>query len=330
MTTDGLTSVPGMLVGHYTDARAATGCTVVLCESGAVGGVDVRGSSPGTRETDMLRPTTLISQVHAVLLTGGGPFGLDAASGVVRYLEERGAGLKFGGVVVPIVPSAVLFDLSVVTRKVRPGPDEGHEACKNATSGPVTEGSVGAGTGATVAKLLGQRRAVKGGIGTASIDLGGGLVVGAVVAVNALGDVFDPDTGELIAGPRADAGDGMVSGLAEIMTPGYVEASGSPFTNTTIGVVATNARLTKEQANKLASVAHDGLALAVRPAHTMSDGDTIFALATGESDGPAEMHRLSGAAVLSVSRAIVRGVRAATGPGGIPGVSELAHIGTRP
>ena len=144
MTTDGLTSVPGILVGHYTDAGAATGCTVVLCESGAVGGVDVRGSSPGPRETDMLRPTTLISEVHAVLLTGGGPFGLDAASGGVRYLEERGAGLKFGGVVVPIVPSAVLFDLSVVTHKVRPGPDEGHEACQNATSGPVAEGSVGA------------------------------------------------------------------------------------------------------------------------------------------------------------------------------------------
>ena len=324
VANDGITNVPGFSVGHFTDRQAATGCTVVLCGDGAVGGVDVRGSAPGTRETDMLRPTTLISEVHAVLLTGGGPFGLDAALGVVRYLEERDVGLKIGGVVVPIVPSAVLFDLSVVTHKVRPGPDDGHEASKNASSGPVAEGTVGAGTGATVAKLLGQRRAVKGGIGTASVDLGGGLVVGAVVAVNALGDVFDPDTGELIAGPRAGGGDGMVSGLAEITSPGSIEASDSPLTNTTIGVVATNARLSKEQANKLASVAHDGLALAVRPAHTMSDGDTIFALASGEWDRPPQMLRLCAAAVVCVSQAIVRGVERAEGLAGIPGVSELA------
>ena len=328
MDTDGITGVAGIRVGHYTDTKAATGCTVVLCENGAVGGVDVRGSAPGTRETDLLRPTNLVSKVHAVLLSGGSLFGLEAAGGVVRYLEERGVGIEFGGFTIPIVPAAILFDLGVVTGAVRPGPDEGYTACQNASSGIVTEGSVGAGTGATVGNLLGRERAVKGGIGTAIVDLGQGLVVGAIVAVNAVGGIFDPDTGALVAGPRREDGATMHDSMELITSPGF--ARGSPIgpTNTTLGVVATNARLNKEQVNKLASVAHDGLAMAVRPAHTMSDGDTMFALATGALDQPADMDRLCAASTLCVSRAIVRGVRKAEGIGGVPSIKELTPNGS--
>ena len=327
MSDDGLMGVPGIMVGHFTDADAATGCTVVLCESGAVGGVDVRGSSPGTRETDLLRPTNSVSEVHAIVLSGGSAFGLDAASGVVRFLEERGIGYEIGPVRVPIVPAAILFDLGIGDHTVRPGKEQGYQACRNATSGPVAEGSVGTGTGATVGKLLGWERAVKGGIGISRLDLGEGLVVGAIVAVNAVGSVFDPDTGTLVAGPRRDDGTGMIDTLAAITSAEYVSEGGVPLTNTTIGVVATNAPLSKEQANKLASVAHDGLAMAIRPAHTMSDGDTVFALATGGLDRPADMNRLCAAAVVCVSRAIVSGVRKAKGLGGVPAVTELTAGG---
>ena len=323
MNADGITAVDGIRVGQYTDLEAATGCTVVLCEAGAVGGVDVRGSAPGTRETDLLRPTTLVSEVHAVLLSGGSTFGLDAASGVMRYLEERGVGLNFGGRTIPIVPAAILFDLGMVTDRVRPGPDEGYAACENATSGEIAEGNAGAGTGATVAKLLGRRRGVKGGTGTASMDLGAGLVVGALVCVNALGGVHDAETGSLVAGPRDDNG-GMGDAMRLMTSPDYLGASPSPGANTTIGVVATNARLTKEQANKLADVAHDGMAMAVRPAHTMSDGDTMFALGTGTLDGHSDIGRIGAAATLCVARAIVRGVRKAESLGGVPSLSELA------
>lgn len=321
----GIASIPGIRVGHYTDTSAATGCTVVLCEDGAVGGVDVRGSAPGTRETDLLRPTTLVSKVHAVLLGGGSLFGLDAASGVVRYLEQKEAGLRFGGTTIPIVPAAILFDLGVVTNRVRPGPDEGYAACLDASAGNTAEGSVGAGTGATVAKLLDMRRAIKGGIGTATINLGDGLVVGAIVAVNALGGVYDPDTGGIVAGPRRD--DGMQDSMVLITSQGYKRPQGPPASNTTIGVVATNASLTKEQANKLASVAHDGIALSIRPAHTMQDGDTLFALGTGTIDQPFDIDRVCAASVLCVARAVVRGVRLAEGIGGIPAVKELDRHG---
>lgn len=312
----------GIRVGHYTDLDAATGCTVVLCESGAVGGVDVRGSAPGTRETDLLRPTTLVSEVHAVLLGGGSAFGLDAASGVVRFLEERGIGLEFGGIRIPIVPAAILFDLGVITDRVRPGVDEGYAACESATAGEVAEGSVGAGTGATVATILGSERAVKGGTGTASIHLGDGVTVGAVVCVNALGGVYDAESGKLVAGPRREDG-AMDDAMQLITAPLHVRTESAPGANTTIGVVATNAKLTKEQANKLASVAHDGMAMAVRPAHTMSDGDTIFALATGTVEADAGMTRIGAAATLCMARAIVRGVRKAEGLGGVPAVREL-------
>ena len=338
MNSPGITSVPGIKVGHYTDPQNATGCTVVLCEDGAVGGVDVRGSAPGTRETDLLSPTAMVDRVHAVLLSGGSAFGLAAATGVVEYLEGKGVGIEFGNATIPIVPAAILFDLGLVTHKVRPDANAGRLACEAALSGAVAEGSVGAGTGATVGKLLGRERCVKGGIGTASVDLDSdshdssheSVVVGAIVAVNAVGSVVDPhfDSREsfnqrLVAGPLADDGVTMLDSMRLITDPTYEEAHTRPGENTTIGVIATNATLTKAQANKLASVAHDGLAMAVRPAHLMGDGDTIFALSTRQHEGPVDMNRLCAAAALTTSRAIVRAVRKATGLGGVKSVSEI-------
>ena len=323
MDSPSITSVPGIRVGHYTDRQNATGCTVVLCEDGAVGGVDVRGSAPGTRETDLLSPTAMVDRVHGVLLSGGSAFGLAAATGVVEHLEEKGVGIEFGNATIPIVPAAILFDLGLITDRVRPNANAGRLACEAASSGAIAEGSVGAGTGATVAKLLGRDRCVKGGIGTASIHLGDGVTVGAIVAVNAVGGVVDPETSQIVAGPLSSDGVTMLDSMKLITDPAYEEANTQPGENTTIGVVATNADLTKAQANKLASVAHDGLAMTVRPAHLMSDGDTLFALATRQDDGPANMNRLCAAAVLCVSRAIVRGVQKATGLGGVKSVSEL-------
>ncbi|MBI4234105.1 MAG: P1 family peptidase [Chloroflexi bacterium] len=317
-----ITDVPGIKVGHYTDREHATGCTVVLCEEGAVGGVDVRGSAPGTRETELLRPMNLVQQAHAVVLSGGSAFGLDAASGAMRYLEERGIGFRIGPAVVPIVPAAILFDLGVVTHLVRPGPEAGYAACQAASSEAVPEGSIGAGTGATVGKALGLSRAVKGGIGTASLALGDGLAVGAIVAVNAFGDVVDPATGQLLAGPRQEDDHGFLSTL-ELLAQGLAPPRTPLPTSTTIGVVATSARLAKEQANKLALHAHDGLALAVRPCHAMGDGDAFFALATGRSETPVEMNRLGAAVVQVVAQAILNAVLKAEGLGGIPSAREV-------
>ena len=318
-----ITDVAGIEVGHFTDRERGSGCTVVLCRDGAVGGVDVRGSAPGTRETDLLRPTNHVSEVHAVVLSGGSAFGLDSASGVVRYLAERGIGYRAGSVTVPIVPAAILFDIGIAKHGVHPQADDGYAACLNASNGVVEEGSVGAGTGATAAKTQGLNRAVKGGIGTAGVHLGNGVTVGAIMAVNAVGGVYDPDTGDLVAGPRNDRG-GMDDPMEALLSSDGAFAPPPFGSNTTIGVVATNAALTKEEANKLASIAHDGLALAVRPAHTMRDGDTIFAIATGTEPGKADMLRLGAAAVVCVGRAIARGVRCATGLDGIPSVQELA------
>ena len=326
MGVDGITDIQGVRVGHYTDLESATGCTVVLCENGAVGGVDVRGSSPGTVETDLLRPLGRVQAINAVLLSGGSAFGLGAVSGVVRYLEERGVGHPVGDLVVPIVPAAILFDLRVVTSKVRPGPEDAYAACMAASSGPSSEGTVGAGTGATVGKLLGLERAVKGGVGTASINLGDGVFVGAIVAVNAIGGVVDPDTGSMVAGPRDNEGR-MQDSMKLITSPGFEPVRPQQPMNTTIGVVATNARLDKVEANKLADVAHDGIALAVRPAHMMGDGDTMFAIGTGTLESEADMDRLCAAATLSVSEAIVRAVLKADGIGGIPSVSEIESNG---
>ena len=315
-----ITAVTGLEAGHYTDLEHATGCTVFLCRDGAVGGVDVRGGSPGTRETDLLRPVHRVEQVHAVVLSGGSAFGLDAASGVVAYLESQGIGFKVGPVVVPIVSSAILFDLGLITADVRPGPEEGRSACLAAGAAPMTEGSVGAGTGATVAKLGGPERAVKGGIGSAAITLSTGQTVAAAVVVNAVGGVWDYTNGQLLAGPRR-AGGGFDDPVAMLLK-GESNAPAGPV-NTTIGLVATDAQISKEDANYLARVSHDGLALSIRPCHTVRDGDTMFALATGHNQSPADLTALGAAAVEATAQAVLRAVRQATGLGGIPAIGEL-------
>jgi len=313
-----ITDVPGIKVGHYTDREAATGCTVVLCEEGAVAGVDVRGSAPGTRETDLLAPTNLVTEVQAIFLSGGSAFGLDAAAGVMRYLEERGHGFPAGAARVPIVPAAIIFDLSVGSASIRPTPQDAYQACLAATAGPVAEGTVGAGTGATVGKVLGPGLRMKGGLGTASRRVGG-FTVGALVVVNALGDVVDPQTGKILAGPRDLERGGFLS-TTEVLMGG---AAPSPFEgNTTLGVVATNARLDKAQATKLAQMAQDGLARAIRPSHTMFDGDAVFALAMGKGEGVAEVTVLGVVAAEVVAQAVVRAIMKAEGIHGIPSARD--------
>ena len=278
-----LTAVPGIKVGHATDPVGLTGCTVVLCEAGAVGGVDQRGGAPGTRETDLLRPMHLVQKVHGVMLAGGSAFGLAAADGVMRYLAERGIGVKAGPARVPIVPAAILFDLAVGSADARPDAEMGYAACLAASDEAVAQGNVGAGTGCSAGKLLGARHATKTGIGSAAIELGGGLVVAALIAVNPFGDVVD-EAGRIIAGTRPLRGEGYADTLALLrgMTGRLaLRIAGA----TVIGVVATNARLDKEQVNKVAQMAQDGLARTIRPAHTLFDGDTLFALATGQRAG---------------------------------------------
>lgn len=325
-----ITSVPGMRVGHWTDGKAATGCTVLLCPTeGAVGGVEVRGAAPGTRETDLLRPGSLVQRVHAVLLSGGSAFGLDAATGVVRYLEERRIGYPAPAGPVPIVPAAILYDLNVGAKDVRPTADSGYQACLGASTDPVPQGSVGAGTGATVGKVKGMALATKGGIGSASLRLpadppaayAGGYTVGAIVAVNAFGDVRDPDSGELLAGPRHAEG-GFLSTL-ELLLAG--SAKPSPIAaNTTIGVVATDAPLTKEQANRIAVMAHSGIARAVHPSYGMGDGDVLFILSTAPEGTTAKVNltAVGAAAARSVELAIVSAILSANGLAGIPSATE--------
>lgn len=332
---DALTDVRGLRVGHWTSRRSATGCTVILCPPSTVGGVDVRGAAPGTREIDLLRPGNHIEEVHALVLSGGSAYGLDAASGVMRYLEERGTGFAAGDHVIPIVPAAILFDLGIGTAR-RPGAAEGYRAAAKASGGAIEEGSVGAGTGATVAKSAGRDRMLKGGLGTASEQLDTGVIVAALAAVNAVGSIFDPRTGEVVAAPRAD-GSGFIDLDAQLRRgEGWSEAEDAagdsgvvPGTNTTLAVVATNAALTKTQANRLATVAHDGLARAIWPVHTQADGDTVFALATGElplTEGA--YTSIEAMAVRAVERAILRAVRLATGLAGVPSASEwLASSG---
>ncbi len=332
VTVDAITDVAGIRVGHWTDREAATGCTVVLCEeglpdrqAGAVGGIDVRGAAPGTRETELLRPGQLVQKVHAVMLSGGSAFGLDAAAGVMRYLEERGVGYPYAGTHIPIVPAAILMDLGIGRSDVRTDAQSGYEACRAAKDGPVEQGSVGAGTGATVAKALGMERCLKGGVGSASERSGAGFVVGALAAVNAAGDIVDPSTGRVVAAPRADGG-GFVDTLeatrkGELWSP---EAASS----TTLVVVATNAALTKEQANRLATVCHDGIARTVRPAHTMGDGDVVFALATGAlTVDPLGYRAVEFLAALAVERAILRAVQEAGGLAGVPSAQEWLEGG---
>lgn len=322
-----ITDVPGVRVGHFTHPGGATGCTVVIADGGAVGGVDVRGGAPGTAETDLLDPVNTVEEVNAVVLSGGSAFGLATRDGVVRYLEERGEGYHTGGgAVVPIVPGAVVFDLHLAG-DARPDPDSGYRAASAASDGAVAEGSVGAGAGATVGKMLGGVGAMKGGVGTASLVRDNGLVVGAIVVVNAVGDVIDPATGRVVAGTRG-GGDELldarriVRGSAPIPRPGRAPPQG-PGENTTIGVVATNARLTKAQAAKVAQMAHDGLARAIVPAHTPHDGDTIFSLATGTLADDVMVGEVGALAAEAVADAIVRAVREAEGLPSVPAARDL-------
>ncbi len=318
-----IVDVPGVSAGHWTDAEAATGCTVILCTDGAVGGVAVRGGSPGTRETDLLDPIRRVDRVHGVLLSGGSAFGLAAAGGVQQWLEERGIGFETLHGYVPIVPAAILYDLGVGRSDVRPGAEAGYAACVASDSGAMAVGSVGAGTGATVAKGLGIGGAVKGGIGSATIALADGVSVGAAVAVNAWGGIYDHRNGELIAGPRGD--DGSLSDPLEVMLNRRNPAETSPLVNTTIGVVATDATLDKMQVNFVASTAHDGLALTIRPCHTPSDGDTLFCVATGQKSVPADLMAIVAAATHVTALAILDALQSARGLAGIPAVSELRN-----
>ncbi len=315
-----ITDVSGVRVGHHTDPDAGTGCTVVLCEDGAMGGVSVMGAFPGSREIAMLSPTSVDSVVHAILLTGGSIFGLDAASGIVRYLESRCKGYLAGGIYVPRVPGAVIFDLGV--DQVRPTAEDGFAASKSALDSASVEGTIGAGTGATVGKLTGLKQAMKGGFGTASVDLGDGVMVGAAVVTNSIGGVFDPSDGRLLAGPR-DGDNAIIDSLELIVSDAYSPPSWAAGTNTTIGVVATNARITTEQVSRLATVGHDGIALAVRPTHMQYDGDTLFAIGTGTTETPVDLTRLGAAVVHCVARAAVSSVLAATGLAGIPSANEV-------
>jgi L-aminopeptidase/D-esterase-like protein len=314
---DAITDVAGIEVGHATDAVALTGCTAVVCRAGAVAGVAVRGAAPGTRETDLCRPGTLVERAHAAVLCGGSAFGLEAAAGVARHLASAGIGYDAGGITVPIVPAAVIFDLAL-GRPGWPDIEMGRTAAAAASGAAPEQGCVGAGTGATVGKVLGLERATKSGIGTASADAGG-AVVGALVVANAGGDVVDPATGAIVAGTRDPGGDGFADSVA-LVRRGFDPPP--PVQQTTLAVVATDAPLTVEQANHIASVAHDGLARTIRPVHTMHDGDTIFALATGADTGqrlaPEEVTRLAVFAVDVVERATLNAVRHATPMGGLP------------
>jgi L-aminopeptidase/D-esterase-like protein len=328
-----ITDVRGIEVGHAQNEEALTGCTVILCRKGAVAGVDVRGGAPGTRETDLLNPINLVEKVHAIVLAGGSAFGLDAASGVMRYLEEKKIGFNTGAARVPIVPSAILFDLNLGRADVRPDSAMGALAAASArdltASNPPAEGNVGAGTGASVGKMFGTALAMKSGLGTASMDIGGGVIVGAIVAVNAWGDVIDPNTGEIVAGLRSGKvgplrigkKDSFADTLAMMKSPvGRGILGFASRGNTVIGAVATNAKLTKAQATKVAQMAQDGIARTIRPAHTMLDGDVTFALSTGTKK--ANVSAIGAFAAEVMAQAILRAVKMAKAAGGLPGLSK--------
>ena len=320
-TAGGLTAIDGIKVGHHTLSERPTGCTVVLTETGAVGAVDVRGAAPGTREIALLDPINTVQQVHAIVLAGGSAFGLAAAEGVMRYLEERNIGYETQAAKVPIVPAAILYDLGVGDDpSIRPTADCGYRAAQSATDEPAAEGSVGAGAGATVGKVAGPNRAMKGGIGTAAFELPGGIRVAALMVVNAVGDVVDPDTGVIVAGVRTPDGRSLADARTFLRAWPEDTHQGQ---NTTIGVVATNATLDKAQLALVARMAHDGLARAVRPAHTPSDGDAIFAIATGRVSGDVSLLQLGALGADATAEAIVRAVRAATGLPGYPSARDL-------
>ncbi len=329
-----ITDVRGIEVGHAQDEEALTGCTVILCRKGAVAGVDVRGGAPGTRETDLLNPINLVEKVHGIVLAGGSAFGLDAASGVMRYLEEKKIGFNTGVAKVPIVPSAILYDLNLGRADVRPDSAMGALAAALArdltASNPPSEGNVGAGTGASVGKMFGMKLAMKSGLGTASMDIGGGVIVGAIVAVNAFGDVIDPKSGGIIAGLRSGKvgplrigkKDQFADTLAMMKSPiGRGILGFASRANTVIGVVATNAKLTKAQATKVAQMAQDGIVRTIRPAHTMLDGDVIFALSTGTKKADVSIIGTFAAEVMA--QAILRAVKMAKAAGGLPGLNQI-------
>jgi L-aminopeptidase/D-esterase-like protein len=315
----GLTDIPGFLVGHAQDNEALTGCTVILCPPNTVGGVDQRGGAPGTRETDLLRPMHLVIHVNAVLLTGGSAFGLDAAAGVMRYCEEQKMGYEFGGAFVPIVPAAVLFDLGIGDSMVRPDAEMGYQACLNASDETPKEGNFGAGTGATVGKILTMKMATKSGIGTASINLGDGGKVAALVAVNSLGDVIDPKNGEIIAGARGLKGYADTVKIMKSFVGRKAMTFASKAGNTVIGVVATNVKLNKEQITKVAQMAHNGVARTIRPAFSMFDGDTLFALSAGKVE--MDLNIVGAYAAIAYQKAILRAVRCAEKAAGLPAAS---------
>jgi L-aminopeptidase/D-esterase-like protein len=315
-----LTAVTGLKVGHVTLAGRPTGCTVVLAGDGMVAGVDVRGAAPGTRDTELLAPGNSVERVHAIVLAGGSAFGLEAASGAMRWLEEHKVGLPFGGARVPIVPAAILFDLGVGDASIRPGADCGYQAASSATADPVAEGSVGAGAGATVGKLRGMAHAMKGGVGSAAIRLDSGLIVSALVVVNSVGDVVDPASGRVVAGVRND--DGTLADARRLVRAGLGRPAGAGE-QTTLAIVATNAALTKTQASRIATVAHDGLARTIYPVHTPVDGDTVFAMASGTHTASPDMLLLGALASDVLADAVVRAVTQAKGLPSIPAAQDL-------
>ena len=318
--SNGITDVEGIRVGHFTYSERPTGCTVILTEGGAVAGVDVRGSAPGTRETDLLNPVNTVQEIHAVLLSGGSAFGLDAATGVVRYLRERNIGFPTRAAIVPIVPAAILYDLGVGDPSIWPDADAGYAACGQASVGPVQEGNVGAGAGATVGKTMGASRAMKGGLGTSSHTLDD-IVVGAIVAVNCVGNVIDPATGEIVAGARNADGTAFVD--TRLLVRSGQETPDATAGNTTIGAVATNARFSKTEMTKIAQMAQDALARTIYPAHTPADGDTIFALSTGTSEVSAAVGTIGALAAEVLAEAILRGVKEAESIPGYPAYRDI-------
>ena len=327
---DDITDVPGILVGHDTQLEAGTGCSVVLCEWPALGAVDVRGGAPATRETDLLDPLCFMSEVHAVVLTGGSAFGLEAAGGVLRVLESRDIGYNTGVARVPIVPAAALFDLGIGSARIRPDAESGARATLAATGGPISQGTVGAGTGATIGKMAGPALATKGGIGSASAQLPDGHIIGALVAVNALGDVYDQESGRIVGGARAPLGGWLVDEERDLASGTLHHPDATiPGSNTTLAVVATDAPWSKAELAKLAQMAHDGLAVAIRPAHTPLDGDTIFALSTAREPAMPDAQAvlsltITGAlASRTLARAVAQAIRAATTLHGVPALSDL-------
>ena len=320
-----ITDVNGIKVGHAQNDSALTGCTVIICDKGATGGVDQRGGAPGTRETDLLRPIHLVNEIHAIILSGGSAFGLDAATGVMRFLEEKSIGYNTGVARVPIVPSAVLFDLELGDSKIRPDAEMGYKACQNATNIPPPQGNYGAGTGASIGKIFGIKQATKAGIGMASKEINGGIIISAIVAVNAFGDVINPENGTILAGARSAQKSfirmGGIDYYADTMKvmdsfSGRTILKLASWNNNVIGVVITNAKLNKEEANKVAQMAHNGIAISVKPAHTMLDGDTIFTMATGEHKS--NVNIVGAFAATVVSQAIVNSVKFAQPAGGLP------------